>query len=327
MAKVAHFLMATNTVNPYSGNSHRNAARFQLPKSRKHHVGPASWRSGSLCHATDMRHEALYGWNCHTAGCHRYYKWRTPVGRSSSVFTGIVVLCNALELASHAVSAEREIVRSCPVASTPDSSVGRPSVDEPSQSLTHSFGVHNQIGTLIEQTLSRNPVVRAKAAYDLGRMGAQAAAAVPPLIRLLNDTEVTDSMPVSPSVLAAEALRQIGRPSAPALIDALSDESPLRRGYGASILGHIRDQSAVEPLVVLLNDRDEDVQKSSIAALRALADDRAIVPLINYLTSRTHRDFLRGCAAWALGGFRDTVAIEALDTILQEEADSPYVRL
>lgn len=192
----------------------------------------------------------------------------------------------------------------------------------------------------IEKLHSHSPADRAFGAFNLGEMGGRAAKAAPFLIRILADSEVVeeisagsfaplvgDETPEEPATAGSEAaiaLLKIGRPAVEPLIHSLwINASPEIRGASAVVLGRIRDDRAVEPLMAALEDGEEYVRRASAKALGALRDDRAVEPLIKVL-DEDGEDSVRLAAAWALGEIGDPRAVYPLIDAFRDK--SPDVR-
>jgi HEAT repeat protein len=125
------------------------------------------------------------------------------------------------------------------------------------------------------------------AARVLGRIGAEAAAAVPTLTQALRSehTHVRQA--------AAEALAGIGpaaAPAVPALADKLSDWSPAVRQATAEALGRVGPAAdvAVPALIQLLSDREETARQAAVTALVRIGP--ATVPLLLRLLTDPERD-------------------------------------
>jgi HEAT repeat protein len=136
--------------------------------------------------------------------------------------------------------------------------------------------------------------VRSAVAWALGELGG--AAAVEPLIRLLDDTSWDVRMAATASVgglggqardalsktlvtgakpwarcHAAQALGRLGQvEAAPSLVDALKDKSRQVRIAAAEALGELRARAAVGDLIPALADPDAGVRNSAAAALRLI---------------------------------------------------------
>ena len=62
-------------------------------------------------------------------------------------------------------------------------------------------------------------------------------------------------------------------------IAMLDEEDPSRRWKAAESLGRIRDNRAVDPLILALTDEDWRVRQKAAWALGKIGDPRALVPL------------------------------------------------
>jgi len=102
---------------------------------------------------------------------------------------------------------------------------------------------------------------RRAACRALGKIGDTRA--ITPLIRVLGDED--------PGVRreAVQALTCHGMPLTQALIKALEDKSPVVRANAALVLGHIKDATAADRLVGLLEDKDMDVRKTAAVTLES----------------------------------------------------------
>jgi HEAT repeat protein len=82
------------------------------------------------------------------------------------------------------------------------------------------------------------------------------------------------------------------------------------------ILGELKDTRAIDPLIMLLQDRKVDwfVRASAASALGEIRDNRAIEPLISVAQEYTPEgdNFLRKYVAQALGKFNDIRIVEPL---------------
>lgn len=108
-------------------------------------------------------------------------------------------------------------------------------------------------------------------------MRVRPAAAVEPLTRQLKARDA------SLRAAAANALARWGQAlnsTVPALIESLADRDVDVRANSARALGQSKSPNAYEPLVKLLADPSDRVQVSTVRALAALADRRAITPLL-----------------------------------------------
>lgn len=128
-----------------------------------------------------------------------------------------------------------------------------------------SSEVKRQIGLL----LSVDAQKRVRAASVLGSMGADAAAAVPFLMEMLDDnTPVkTDSGESTLRKEAVAALVGIGEPSLDPLTETLEDEDAGLRKTAAWALARLKHPGSVENLIGALGDEDRGVKRWSSWAL------------------------------------------------------------
>ncbi|MHC4476351.1 MAG: HEAT repeat domain-containing protein, partial [Planctomycetota bacterium] len=199
---------------------------------------------------------------------------------------------------------------------------------------------------LIERLSGSDVKERAIAVYRLGKMGERAAAAVPHLIPLLrggsgsfltvskrqesSELEVgtmhfgglfteeqlrTPCSNVSP--VAAEALRKIGRPAVPALIEASKKEEDwAARQRICEVLGDIGDQRALDALLGMMADRDVNVSLKAGAAIRKIDHPDTVDRLIEGL--RDQNEYLRQSSAQCLGHIQDPRALDPLIEALKD---------
>ena len=145
-------------------------------------------------------------------------------------------------------------------------------------------GVREQV----ERLHSFDPVERRNAAQELGGMGEEAVAAVPALIRALNDSARLavrspegEGSPASVAEAAMLALVNLGAPAVDPLIASLRNDKPGVRMMATAALGRIQDPRTIEPLIeVLETDRDSLVQAAAVDALRKKQDPRTLEALL-----------------------------------------------
>jgi hypothetical protein len=77
-----------------------------------------------------------------------------------------------------------------------------------------------------------------------------------------------------------EALGVMGNAAVPQLIVYLSDPDPVRREFAANQLGMLKNDAAVEPLILALNDDNWRVKNSAAIALADIGDLRAADPVL-----------------------------------------------
>jgi HEAT repeat protein len=115
--------------------------------------------------------------------------------------------------------------------------------------------------------------VRQRAAFNLGRLGPKAVAAVKPLAALLADVKQDEDVRGT----AAQALGEIGpaaRAALPVLRAALGDEAAYVRQWAAFALGEFgaEARAALPRLRELLKDRDGNVRKAAATAVKKIAN-------------------------------------------------------
>lgn len=106
-------------------------------------------------------------------------------------------------------------------------------------------------------------------------------------------------------------------------IEQLQHENTPYRLRAAEALGNCADARAVEPLIVALNDRENEVRWVAAQALGRLRDAQAVEPLLPLLADGK-RD-VRAAAADALGKLHDLRAVPVLSAALEDE-EEPEVR-
>jgi HEAT repeat protein len=151
--------------------------------------------------------------------------------------------------------------------------------------------------------------VRWKAAIALGEIGDLRA--TEPLIRQLSDSDRFVKSRI------AHALGMIGAPVVRPLIRVLREGDGNQRWGAAIALGIIKDPQAVEPLILALADKYENVRAEAAAALVAMGEP-AIAPLIRFL--KYSEGTVRIEVMTALGELHASDAIEPLVQML-EKAD------
>ncbi|MBN2476969.1 MAG: HEAT repeat domain-containing protein [Pirellulales bacterium] len=105
--------------------------------------------------------------------------------------------------------------------------------------------------------------------------------------------------------------RRVMRP----LIEVLDDPHPTVRQYAATVLAGAEDlplAEAVAPLLANLGHREADVRAAAAKALGAAKDARAVDPLIGILADRNEEAHVRGSAAGALSKIDDPRRVEPL---------------
>ena len=115
---------------------------------------------------------------------------------------------------------------------------------------------------------------------------------------------------------AASALIKIGEPAVDMLINALENENWRVRWHTAEILGEIKDDRAIKPLINALKDENNGVISNSIIALCEIGKP-AVKILINALKSGEWR--VRWHTAEILGEIKDDRAVKPLTDALNDE--------
>ncbi len=127
------------------------------------------------------------------------------------------------------------------------------------------------VGKLIAQLRSKDPEEVIKAANGLGELGDKLA--VEPLVVLFNDAKVS----IQVRLAVAEALLKLeAAPVEVTLLAALRHADWHIRRNGAAILGQLRAEWAVDPLVKALRDPNRIVQKTARAALKHIGTPEAL---------------------------------------------------
>ena len=92
----------------------------------------------------------------------------------------------------------------------------------------------------------------------------------------------------------------------------------------AKALGAI-GKSAVEPLIAVLNDTDDEAREKAIEVLGLIGGGRAVEPLIEAMTSyskASRTEYLYICAIKALGKIKDMRAIETLEKAVNANSET-----
>jgi HEAT repeat protein len=115
---------------------------------------------------------------------------------------------------------------------------------------------------------------------------------------------------------AAKSLVKIGEPAVENLINSLKDQNWQVRWYAAEILGEIGDFRGIEPLINLLNDKNNGVQSNSLIALIKIGKP-GVEFLIDNLNNKEWQ--IRKHSAEILGEIDDVRGIEPLKNSLNDE--------
>ena len=163
--------------------------------------------------------------------------------------------------------------------------------------------------------------LRVWSALGLGRMGADAKAAIPALIEMLADEQsvlppASCAFSAHPGHAASTALVNIGKDSIPALVQSLDARDPRVRVRAADALLFFgpKAKAATNGLIRLLQDEDADVRCRAAAALYWIApDDKRLVKELVRLT-QAKEPKVRAAGASTLGYLEPTKEIP-LDSI------------
>ncbi len=200
---------------------------------------------------------------------------------------------------------------------------------------------------LSELLKDANPAIRERAARVLGRMGPDAAGALPALLEATRAaggaTAFSEALAqVGPAALPLllealqkgnaeesawilSALRGFGPPAVSVLSEALKQPNPVTRAAAAGALGGMgRDAiAAVNPLFVLAGEADPSVQAAALRALVALhADSDHLKPLLQTALANPNADVRKAAAAGlaALGGAAALGVNGLLDLLAGDDA-------
>ncbi|MFW9996720.1 MAG: HEAT repeat domain-containing protein [Candidatus Odinarchaeota archaeon] len=147
----------------------------------------------------------------------------------------------------------------------------------------------------------------------LGKVGDPRA--VQPLLKALKDGEQT---------VRCEAVTAMGRVGGPQVVEplirALVDEDSDVRGCAAKALGKTGYTRVVKPLLESLTDEDDCVRSCAATGFNELGGS-AVEPLLNLLEDKDEDWTVRGCAAKALGAVGDARAVEPLINVITRDLD------
>lgn len=189
------------------------------------------------------------------------------------------------------------------------------------------------------------PEVRERAARALGRMGSDAASALPALLaatraaggaQAFADALAQIGPQALPALLDAlqkgkpeesawilRALRGFGPPAIPVLNEALKHPSAAVRAAAAGTLGSMGREAAdaINPLFVLTEDASPEVQAASLRALVALrADSNRLKPLLQTALASKHADVRKaGAAGTAAFGGAAQLGVNGLLDLLDDD--------
>ena len=111
-----------------------------------------------------------------------------------------------------------------------------------------------------------------------------------------------------------------------AMLEELKHPSYVVRKRAANSLGGFKERRLVEPLIAVLENRDEmkSIRASAIVSLGALKDERAAGPLLTALSDENAE--IRLQAAAALGTLKDSKAVAKLSEIVENPLEPDAVR-
>jgi HEAT repeat protein len=231
--------------------------------------------------------------------------------------TRVTQLLNSMPGPFAATTADRRLVRIVAVLDRIDDPRARALLAALAPARAWAI-VDGRVPPLYAQLASSQPAVRASAAVALLRLGDAATPALPRLIDLLGDVGPlvpvgANARSVADHVTAGFPL--MGRRAVDALLGALERPSAEIRKRAALLLGVVRDDRAIEPLVAQLADADSAVASQASQSLGRFGA-KAFAPL---LKSLDHEDpTVRGLVAASLGETRDARAIEPIARLLRD---------
>ena len=176
-----------------------------------------------------------------------------------------------------------------------------------------------------------DPVERAWAAYQLGKLGPSARAAVPYLVRMLaDDTPVLlsrylgggyhSSSDTTPGQEASRALAKIGPAAITPLTFALKDPDADVRRLAAKALGKIGDLRAIEFLIQTLNDPDRGVRAAAAIAIGQYRHPMASQSLMDLMPTASAT--VRADIVYAMAQINDIIVVPFLiERLPKEEAN------
>lgn len=141
---------------------------------------------------------------------------------------------------------------------------------------------------LIKQLKSKEASIRALSARVLGKFAEKKA--VKPLLAILKKGDKEPDLVLAEASLA---LGTLGASSATAiLVGQLEHPNSKVRGYSISALGEMKSKEAVEPLVKLVLDPEQDNRTMMIQALANIGDAKA-VPALKIILDEVREDMAR----------------------------------
>ena len=122
-----------------------------------------------------------------------------------------------------------------------------------------------------------------------------------------------------------KSLGKIGTAGISIIAKFLKDENRSVRCNAAEVLGNIKSEEAVKPLICALSDEDEDVRAEAAIALGYIKSDKAVEPLICLLKDESV--YVRLGTIFALEKIKAEKAVEPLICIMNDKDEDEYVRV
>lgn len=119
---------------------------------------------------------------------------------------------------------------------------------------------------------------------------------------------------------SVKALVEIGEPAVEPLIQALGAENSDTRENAAVTLGKIKDERAVQPLVEMLTDEEWEIEKAATNALIEIGGP-AVEPLIVILRDENEDIFLQTKVIAVLAGIKDERSVQPMIQALKEKPE------
>ncbi len=202
------------------------------------------------------------------------------------------------------------------------------SPQEIQQILSQGKVIPVQIRKNILMLYAPEPLERARAAYELGKVGRGAAPAIPYLVELLGDQSPVlfsrylgggyhSSFDTTPADEASNALANIGEDANLALVEVTQSKQANKRRLAATALGQIGGLASIPRLVELLDDRDETVRSAAANALGNYRHPRAAQMLMDAI--RVASASARADMIYALAQINDITTVPFLIERLPSE--------
>jgi HEAT repeat protein len=174
-----------------------------------------------------------------------------------------------------------------------------------------------------------DPVERALAAHQLGKLGPGATDAIKPLLQLLADDASVllssylgggyrSSDATSPGEEAAQALVKIGHTAVEYLIPSVKDPNPTVRRLATKALGQLGELASIPVLLLLLDDTDREVRAAAAIGLGSYRHPLAAQTILDALAKA--KPSARADMVYALAQINDVIVVPALLTRAASEA-------